>query len=201
MVLRFGTAFWMIPVILTGKLLTNEIVYGQFIHFDIYLYSFWNLIKNIANYSLAFLFIIKILLLVKNGSDNIMIEIPKMLKGMIISAIFIQISRRAMGMLIDLSSLGIATVASLPSQIIQANPQYQKYFEATLDQSYGWSINFDTHEMNTIHTSISPSTIPSTSDNTAYFFMNTDLDQLLPRYDNVSGPLMIMGMSMMKFMD
>jgi hypothetical protein len=200
MVLRFGTAFWTIPVILAGKLLTNEVVYGEFMHFDIYLYKFWNLIKNIANYLLAFLFIVKVFFLIKQGGSSIMSEVSKILKGVMIAAVLIQISWRIVGMLIDLSSLGIATVASLPSQIVSSNADYKKNFETALDQSYGRSINFDNHEMQSLDTNIAVGTTPA-QDNTAYFFMNKDLDKLLPTYDNVSGPLMIMGMSMMKFMD
>ena len=207
MILRFGTAFRMIPVILLGKLLTNEFVYGNFIHLDIYLYSFWNLTKNLANYMLAFLFIYKILTLIINGTDNIISELPKMLKSMIFAAILIQISRRTMGMLIDISSLGIATVASLPNQIIQQNPEYKKRFEANLANSYGRSINWNNHYMQYINTpsqsnrSIRPNTIPADTKNTSYVFLNTGLDQLLPSYQNVSWPLMIMGMSMMRFME
>ncbi len=200
MVLRFGTAFWTIPVILAGKLLTNEVVYGEFMHFDIYLYKFWNLIKNIANYLLAFLFIVKVFFLIKQGGSSIMSEVSKILKGVMIAAVLIEISWRIVGLLIDLSSLGIATVASLPSQIVSSNADYKKNFETALDQSYGRSINFDNHEMQSLDTNIAVGTMHA-QDNTAYFFMNKDLDKLLPTYDNVSGPLMIMGMSMMKFMD
>ncbi|MEI7562227.1 MAG: hypothetical protein WCJ39_00435 [bacterium] len=38
--------------ILAGKLMTNERVYGSFMHLDIYLWKIWNIIKNFSNFAL-----------------------------------------------------------------------------------------------------------------------------------------------------
>lgn len=198
-ILRFGTAFWMIPVILTGKLLTNQMVYGEFIHLDLYLYSLRNLVKNLANYALAFLFIFKILTMVLDQKGDISSEIKKIIKWAIFAGVLIQISRWWMWVLLDISSLGIATVASLPSSLITNNIKYKQQFEETLVNSYGRSINTNNHSMQRLQTEINIQ--DATQDNTAYLFMNENLDKLMPTYENVSWPLMIMGMSMMRFME
>ena len=39
--------------ILAGKLMTNDFVYGAFIHMDIYLWKIRNIIKNFANFALT----------------------------------------------------------------------------------------------------------------------------------------------------
>jgi hypothetical protein len=44
--------------IIAGKLMTNEFVYGSFMHMDKYLWTIWNIMKNFANFGLAAMIII-----------------------------------------------------------------------------------------------------------------------------------------------
>jgi hypothetical protein len=39
--------------IIAGKLMTNDVVYGAFMHLDKYLRAIWNIMKNFANFGLA----------------------------------------------------------------------------------------------------------------------------------------------------
>jgi hypothetical protein len=42
---------------LAGKLMTNDIVYGSFLHLDASLWTLWNIMKNFANFALGFMVI------------------------------------------------------------------------------------------------------------------------------------------------
>ena len=50
--LKFLSWGWMILAFLAGKLMSNEFIYGTFIHLDSALFQMWNYMKNIANFIL-----------------------------------------------------------------------------------------------------------------------------------------------------
>jgi len=52
---------WIVLASLAGKMLTNTIVYGEFINLDAALYQLWNITRTFANYALGFLILYKIL--------------------------------------------------------------------------------------------------------------------------------------------
>lgn len=47
----------MLLAFLAGKLMSNEFIYGTFMHLDSALFKMWNYMKNIANFILGFLFL------------------------------------------------------------------------------------------------------------------------------------------------
>ena len=51
---------WIIPAYFAGQFLTNSWVYGTVLGMDSYLWACRNLMKNIANFALAFLFVFSI---------------------------------------------------------------------------------------------------------------------------------------------
>lgn len=46
---------------IAGKLMTNDLVYGEFINLDSILYQLWNISKNFANFGLGFFFLYHII--------------------------------------------------------------------------------------------------------------------------------------------
>jgi hypothetical protein len=52
---------WIVLAAVAGKLLTNEIVYGEFINLDAALFQLWLITRTFANYFLGFLVLYKIL--------------------------------------------------------------------------------------------------------------------------------------------
>ncbi|MBU1758349.1 hypothetical protein KKG31_04230 [Patescibacteria group bacterium] len=52
---------WIFLAIIAGKLMTNDLVYGTFMHLDQYLRDIWNIMKNFANFALAFMIIFSII--------------------------------------------------------------------------------------------------------------------------------------------
>lgn len=47
----------MLLAFLAGKLMSNDFIYGTFIHLDSALFKLWNYMKNISNFILGFLFL------------------------------------------------------------------------------------------------------------------------------------------------
>ena len=53
--------WWIVLANLAGKLITNDVVYGTFLHLDSTLWTLWNVAKNISNFLLWFLVLYSIL--------------------------------------------------------------------------------------------------------------------------------------------
>jgi hypothetical protein len=51
-IVKLFSVIWIIPAIIAGKLMTNDFVYGAMFNLDIYLWKIWNVMKNLANYTL-----------------------------------------------------------------------------------------------------------------------------------------------------
>jgi hypothetical protein len=99
----------------------NSLVYGELFHLDIALYQFRNMIKNMCNYFLAFYFIRTILKEVWWWWWNLTVTIRGLLKKTILAAVGIQVSRRAMGALLDLSTIMTYRVWAIPLTAIRDN--------------------------------------------------------------------------------
>lgn len=51
-VIVFLSWIWVILSMLAGKLMTNGLLYGGAFGLDVYLWTIWNAMKNIANFAL-----------------------------------------------------------------------------------------------------------------------------------------------------
>lgn len=106
---------WIFLAIIAGKLMTNDIVYGAFMHLDKYLWDIWNIMKNFANFGLAALILYSIVKYVMGDKE-------KGPKGIIIKAlvagVLIQMSRFMVGALVDLSAVATSAVAAFPANFI-----------------------------------------------------------------------------------
>ena len=69
--------------------MTNDFVYGAFIHMDIYLWKIWNIIKNFANFALIALVIGSI---IKNLIGKEAIDVKKIITNTLLAGILIQAS-------------------------------------------------------------------------------------------------------------
>lgn len=96
--------------------MSNDFIYGTFIHLDSALFKLWNYMKNIANFVLGFLFLFSIL---KSFFTKDTYDLKKMLPRFLVSGILIQMSRFMMGAFIDLANIATAAVGSFPTQFIQ----------------------------------------------------------------------------------
>ena len=50
--INLASWLWVVLAMLAGKLMTNSMIYGEFIGLDVYLWKIWNISKNFANFAL-----------------------------------------------------------------------------------------------------------------------------------------------------
>ncbi|MFZ2150872.1 MAG: hypothetical protein WAZ12_03880 [Candidatus Absconditicoccaceae bacterium] len=193
---------------LAGKLMSNDLIYGSFMHLDIFLRKTRNIMKNFANYTLGFMFLYMIIksLIDKEGANDV---IKKKLVGFVLAGVLIQASRFLIGAVIDISTIAVTAIGAIPGQIIQSDIGVQKklgYINAggganltsTGEILTGIVMTFDPNKKltdNEQYIVIEPKTLdrPITQDNY--------LDMILPSYNTISGPLIFFGTSIFQFQD
>ena len=155
---------WLPLAILAGKLFTNDLVYGTFMHMDIILRKIWNFSKSVSLIILWFVLIYLIFGLfvwkTKNIGDNLL--------KIAFAGVLIPASWFLIGVLVDLSTLLLVAVWSFPMRIVSnsdistANVRYCNniYLKPTLRftqfkdmlecKSEGWNINDFISKMNNL---------------------------------------------------
>ena len=124
-ILSFLSWGWIIFAKIGGELLSNSRVYGEVLGLDSYLWMLRNMMRNIANYILWFLFIYYIgKELIGKGqgvgfAKDIIIKI-------LVAGVGIQASRFLTAAIIDLSNIATAAVGSFPAQITANNSTIYK---------------------------------------------------------------------------
>lgn len=200
-VIVFLSWIWVLLCMLAGKVMTNGLLFGGDFGLDVYLWTIWNMMKNIANFGLWFIFLIVIVkeIFALNIQDSLA-DIGKKLSRFLIGGILIQASWFILLALISLSTIVGSAVASFPSMVIQADSsRWSKIIsqvnakgalhgsQYTIKSSNTWS------PKNLILQYTTGTTVGITDQET--------LDFLMPRYDSLGGPLYFMGMSVVGFQD
>jgi len=120
---------WVIFATLAWKFMTNDFVYGTFLHLDKALWNLWNIMKNFANIALWCVLVFAIVKNIFTGSfwDKSPIQ---NIKGTVIHTliawVLIQMSWFLIAALFDLSTIATVAVWSLPSQFMASNTDFQK---------------------------------------------------------------------------
>ena len=70
--------------------MTNDFVYGAFIHMDVYLWKIRNIMKNFANFTLAGLVLVSI---IKGLVGKEALDVKKIITNTLVAGILIQASR------------------------------------------------------------------------------------------------------------
>ncbi len=104
-------------LLLAWKLVDNSLVYWEIFWFDAVLWQLWNILKNLANYTLWFLFVYKIFDFLINGQKSW--DMKKLLISALIAWVWIQASRFFMASLIDISTILAYSVWWLPISILK----------------------------------------------------------------------------------
>ena len=115
---RFCSWIWIILWNIAGVLMTNVMVYWEFMHLDNFLWKIWQLTRSIANYALWFLFIYSIFKYIFFKLDK-----PPMdqIKNILVASVLVQASWFLVMVLVDLSTIALATVSSFPAQVLSDN--------------------------------------------------------------------------------
>ena len=193
---------------LAGKLMSNDLIYGSFMHLDIFLRKTRNIMKNFANYTLWFVFLYMIIksLIEKEWANDI---IKKKLVGFILAWVLIQASWFLIWAVVDVSTIAVTAIWAIPWQILQSDMWLQKkigyinaWWWANLTSTWEimtWIlITFDPNKKLTnneqyITTESTALDKPITQDNY--------LDMILPSYNTISWPLIFFGTSIFQFQD
>lgn len=98
---------------IAGLAVDNTLVYWELFHFDAVLVGIWDMIKNMANFSLFF---IALFFILKGMWQNKISDIQKTVKKLLIAWILIQASWFLMGAIIDISTIAVYWVWGLPGR-------------------------------------------------------------------------------------
>jgi len=105
---------WIPLVMLAGKLYTNWLVYGSNLHLDVILWNIWNFSKTIANFAIWFILVWAIFWLFIWKTKNIF----SILWKITVATILINASWFIIWVLIDISTILLASVGSFPMYIM-----------------------------------------------------------------------------------
>ena len=206
---KFLSRIWILLWNFAWVLMTNVMVYGEFMNLDTYLWKIWQLSRTIANYALWFIFIYYIFRYIFFKDEK---PPTWKLKDILVASVLVQASRFIVMVLFDLSTIALATVSSFPSQVLATTPKMMENFKAEIWKTWILNdkkivtINAFTDKYlesdNTNWYSID-SQWESTQWNTQWDFnpKDTTLDSLLPKPDNLWGPLVYLGASAFKAQD
>ena len=188
--LALCSRWWIVLAILAGKLMTNDFVYGAFMHMDIYLWKIRNIMKNFANFALAGLVLVSI---VQGLIGKEALNIKKIITNTLVAAILIQASWFLMWAVIDISTIATAGIGAFPMAFLKNNTQLQTnittsmtHFKATRGII---DLTTETTWLNNMFTSI-PETYPSAT---------ATRESILPNQNSVSGPFIYLGMAVFSF--
>ncbi len=189
-VLSLCSRWWIILAILAGKLMTNDFVYGAFMHMDIYLWKIRNIMKNFANFALAGLVLVSI---VQGLVGKEALNVKKIITNTLIAAILIQASRFLMWAVIDISTIATAGIWAFPTAFLKNDIQLQTNItnSITTFKARRGIINLTTQTtwLNNMFTSI-----PETSQS-----VSATRENILPNQNSISGPFIYLGMAVFSF--
>ena len=119
---------WVIFATLAWKFMTNDFVYGTFLHLDKALWNLWNIMKNFANIALWCILVFAIVKNIFTGSfwDKTPIQnVKDTVIHTLIAWVLIQMSWFLMAALFDISTIATVAVWALPSQFMATNNDFQ----------------------------------------------------------------------------
>ena len=120
---RLFSWIWIILWNIAGVLMTNVMVYWEFMHLDTFLWKIWQMTRSIANYTLWFLFVYSLFKYIFFKDDKPPME---QIKNILVASVLVQASWFLVMVLVDLSTIALATVSSFPAQVLSDNSDLMK---------------------------------------------------------------------------
>ena len=196
-ILSFLSWWWVILANLAWKLMTNDIVYGGFLHLDSTLWTLWNVVKNFANFLLWFLVLYSVL---RNLLSPVWFTPKKkpldIIKNTLIAGILIQMSRFLVWVVLDISTVCTAAIWSFPAQFLVASDEFKGSFSKNLDDLVKNKVIVDYSDTD------EPIKLqPIENEDFDEDDMNSLIDTLLPSTDSLSWPLIYIWMLVFNFSD
>jgi len=196
-ILSFLSWWWVILANLAWKMMTNDIVYGGFLHLDSTLWTLWNVVKNFANFLLWFLVLYSVL---RNLLSPVWFAPKKkpldIIKNTLIAGILIQMSRFLVWVVLDISTVCTAAIWSFPAQFLVASDEFKGSFSKNLDDLVKNKVIVDYSDTD------EPIKLqPIENEDFDEDDMNSLIDTLLPSTDSLSWPLIYIWMLVFNFSD
>lgn len=104
-------------LVIAGSLVDNSLVYWEVFGFDVALWELWNIMRNLANFTLWFIFVYKIFKYLIPGKKKEDIKI--LLRSLLIAGLGIQASWFIMAALIDASTILAYWIWWLPVSVLK----------------------------------------------------------------------------------
>lgn len=171
---------WILLASLAGKLMTNDMVYGSWLHLDVYLWKLRNICKNFANFWLLAFLLRWIIEFVRGKSQSIQTLITQTL----IAWILIQASWFLFAAVIDVSTILTAAVATFPSNFIDKWAIQREW----ILQEAGKNMHANYIK---VDDKGNVSQLPKDNNFTPHTEFNEKefLEKIMPKDDSVAGPL------------
>lgn len=198
--INLASWIWIFLAILAGKFMTNDFMYGAFLHLDASLWTLWNVMKNFANFLLWFLVLFAI---VKNvfspfSKDWGKWAPIKVIKKTLIAWVLIQSSWFLFGAVVDVSTIMTTAISAFPSQFISQDSEFQGniYKSLTNENFVKWKLVFNPTDKDAKTKRTYETWSQMTEDE-----MKELVDTITPNYDSVAGPLLYLWASVFNLTD
>lgn len=179
---------WIVFAILAGKLMTNNFVYGAFMHMDIYLWKIWNIMKNFANFALVGLVLWSI---IKSLVGKDAVDPKKTLIKTLCAGILIQASWFLVGAVVDLSTVATTAIGAFPVAFLGNNTNLTSEITTNIQTMQSKRLVIDLE---------GGGNISSIDDAEGINSLDQDLRKnILPSYNSISGPFIFLGMGIFQF--
>lgn len=103
---------------IAGKAMDNSMVYGEFINLDRALYMLWNISRTFANFAIGWVFLYKIIKYIFIKTDSDIGDFKPMIIKSLGAVLGINFSRFILWALLDLSTILIYSVWSMPLNLL-----------------------------------------------------------------------------------
>ena len=183
--------FWVILANLAWKLMTNDLLYWEFLHLDVTLWTLWQIMKNFANFALWFILLFSIFKWIINQEQNKIIDI---VKKTLVSWILIQMSRFIIWAMVDVSTILTTAVWAFPAQIIASDDETKLATTEWVKEVLRW--NKITIWSGFIPEKPEPKDAEMTQDD-----VKASVDAILPWTDSMAWPLIFLWVSVFNFFD
>ena len=202
LIFSIASWWWVILANLAGKLMTNDLVYGSFLHLDASLWTLWNIMKNFANFALWFLVlfsIVKNVFSIWDGGEGKW-KPKKIIINTLMAGVLIQMSWFMMWAVIDLSTIMTSAIWSFPSQFMMSSDEFKQDINENLWNLRKWKVTFAPKNSQEI-VKWEPNSETIAEMDLEWDDYKKLLDTIMPSYDSVSGPLLFLWLSVFDLND
>ena len=188
---RFFSWIWLVLWNFAGVLMTNSMIYWEFMHLDWFLWKIWQMSRTVANYALWFMFIYYLFRYIFFKDDKPPVS---KIKDILVASVLVQVSWFMVMVLVDLSTIALATVSSFPSQVMSVDSELTETFKSEIVKSELLNdkktivVNAFTDEYLESNNTTWFSVEKSEWDNSSVDPKKTTIDALLPSPNNLWGP-------------